>query len=56
MIKNSPGRIPPRIDEGQYASGLKRAAVSLVEWSDAAPELEYLAVMTLRASGLRAPQ
>jgi 8-oxo-dGTP pyrophosphatase MutT (NUDIX family) len=42
-----------RIDEGQYASGLKRAAVALV-MVEAAPELETSLLLTLRASGLRA--
>ncbi|MGM4889141.1 NUDIX hydrolase [Tardiphaga sp. 20_F10_N6_6] len=42
-----------RIDEGQYASGLKRAAVALV-MVEAATELETSLLLTLRASGLRA--
>jgi len=42
-----------RIDKGQYASGLKRAAVALV-MVEAAPELETSLLLTLRASGLRA--
>jgi 8-oxo-dGTP pyrophosphatase MutT (NUDIX family) len=42
-----------RIVEGQYASGLKRAAVALV-MVEAAPELETSLLLTLRASGLRA--
>lgn len=42
-----------RIVEGQYASGLKRAAVALV-MVEAATELETSLLLTLRASGLRA--
>jgi 8-oxo-dGTP pyrophosphatase MutT (NUDIX family) len=42
-----------RIGEGQYASGLKRAAVALV-MVEAATELETSLLLTLRASGLRA--
>ncbi|WPO41786.1 CoA pyrophosphatase [Tardiphaga sp. 42S5] len=42
-----------RIDEGQYASGLKRAAVALV-MVEATPGLETSLLLTLRASGLRA--
>ncbi|KZD25296.1 NUDIX hydrolase [Tardiphaga robiniae] len=42
-----------RIDEGQCASGLKRAAVALV-MVEAATELETSLLLTLRASGLRA--
>ncbi|SEH71378.1 CoA pyrophosphatase [Tardiphaga sp. OK245] len=42
-----------RIDKGQYASGLKHAAVALV-MVKAATELETSLLLTLRASGLRA--
>jgi 8-oxo-dGTP pyrophosphatase MutT (NUDIX family) len=42
-----------RIGEGQYASGLKRAAAALV-MVEAATELETSLLLTLRASGLRA--